>query len=140
MAGINVKRWVMGGVVAGIIVFILEGMASVLYTGPMTEALERHGLSMEMSAGMFVLALLVSLLGGLVAVFFYAAARPRFGPGPKTALIVAVAPFAGGYLLSLIGYHMLGLFPGGLLLTWGCIGLIEMVVATMVGGAIYREA
>lgn len=45
--------------------------------------------------------------------FLYAAARPRFGAGPKTAVIVAVAMWAGGYLLSLVGYHMLGLYPGG---------------------------
>ena len=140
MAGINFKRWLLGGAAAGVIVFVLEGIAGTFYMEPMNTAMEAHGLSMEMGTGTMLLALLVSLLGGLTSVFFYAAARPRFGPGPKTAIIVAVALFLGGYMLSLIGYHMMGLFPDSLLLTWGTIGLVEMIIATMAGAAIYREA
>lgn len=45
----------------------------------------------------------------------------------------------GGQLLALIGYGMLGLFPGRLLVVWGIVGLAELVVAGLVGGWIYRE-
>ncbi len=140
MGTINVGRWVMGGVVAGILIWIIEGLASALYMEQMQAAMEAHGLSMEMSAGVWVLSVVVSLLAGLVLVFFYAAARPRFGPGPRTAVIVAVALFVGGYLLSLVGYHMLGLFPDTMLVTWGIIGLVEWILATLAGGWIYRES
>ena len=140
MSGINVGRWLAGGIVAGFVVWLIEGLASVLYVSEMQAALEAHGLSMEMGAGTFVLSLLVSLILGLALIFLYAAARPRFGPGPKTAVIVAVALWAGGYLLSLIGYCMMGLFPGNLLVLWGVVGLVEMVVAALAGGWIYREA
>jgi hypothetical protein len=50
----------------------------------------------------------------LVLTFLYAAMRPRFGAGPKTAVIAAVAFWSGGYVLSLIGYGMVGLYPAGL--------------------------
>lgn len=73
-------------------------------------------------------------------VFSYAVARPRFGPGPKTAITVAVALWVGGYLLSLFGYQMLGLFPGRMLVLWGRVGLVEMVLAALVGGWIYLQA
>jgi len=140
MGGINVSRWLAGGVVAGIVIWLLEGLGSVFYMSQMEEAFAAHNLSMEMSAGMIVLTILVSLIVGLTIIFFYAVGRSRFGPGPKTAVIVAFALWFGGYLVSLIGYHMIGLYPGHLLVHWGLIGLVEMIIAALVGGWIYREA
>ncbi len=139
MSGINVGRWIAGGVVAGVFVWLFEGVASVLYMEEMTEAMKAHNLSMDMSPAMWALTILVSLLMGLVAVFFYAAARPRFGAGPKTAALVGVALWAGGTLISLIGYQMVGLYPSNLLVMWGIVGLVEVVFATIIGAWIYRE-
>jgi hypothetical protein len=139
MGGINVQRWLMGGVAAGVVIWLIEGAASVLYMDQMQASLEAHNLAIEMSAGLMVLSIVLSLIAGLVLVFFYAASRPRFGPGPATAAIVATALWAGGYLLSLIGYQMLGLYPTGMLVQWGVVGLVEMIIATMIGGWIYRE-
>ena len=139
MRGINLKRWIAGGVVAGIFIWMIEGAASTLYTNDLRAALEAHGLSMRMDAGVWLTSLAVSLIAGLTLVFFYAAARPRFGPGPKTAVTVAVALWIGGYLLSLLGHKMLGLFPGRVLVLWGAVGLVEMVLAALIGGWIYRE-
>jgi hypothetical protein len=139
MGGINVGRWLAGGVVAGIVTFLMEGIASVFYVEEMQTALAALGLSMEMTGAVWVLAILVSLVGGLVLVFFYAAARPRFGPGPKTAVLVAVFMWSGGYLLSLIGYYISGIYPGGMLVKWGVVGLVEMILAGLAGGWVYRE-
>ncbi len=140
MGGINVSRWIAGGVVAGILIWVFEGIGSVFYMSEMEATLASHNLSMEMSAGILVLSILVSLIVGLTIVFFYAVGRSRFGPGPKTAVIIAVVLWIGGYLVSLIGYHMVGLYSGHLLIHWGLIGLVEMIIAALVGGWIYREA
>jgi hypothetical protein len=43
-------------------------------------------------------------------------------------------------LLSLIGYQMVGLYPVTMLALWGLVGLIEMIVAGLIGCRIYREA
>lgn len=139
MGGVNVRRWLAGGIAAGVLMWILEGAGSMLYMDRMEAALTAHGLSMEFSAGVLVTSLLVSLIAGLTIVFFYAGVRPRFGPGPWTAVLVAVVLWFGGYFLSIIGYAMLGLFPGGLLTTWAAIGLVEMILASLLGGWIYRE-
>ena len=140
MGGINVKRWIIGGLTAGIVMWVMEGAAAQLYMADMEAAMEAHNLAMEMSAAMMVMSLLVSFIIGLTIVFFYAACRPRFGPGPKTAVKVAIALWFGGYMLSLLGYQMMGLFPNGLLATWGVLGLVEMIIVAMVGGWLYREA
>lgn len=140
MAGINVGRWLFAGVLAGILIWILEGVGSVFYMADMLEVLQAHGLAMELTFSTWLLSIAVSLIAGLALVFFYAAARPRFGAGLKTAVIVAVAFWLGGYVVALIGYHMLGLFPGTMLVTWAAIGLVEMILAGLLGGALYREA
>lgn len=139
MAGINTQRCIAGGLAAAAVIWLMEGAASILYMDEMTARLDALGLSMELSPGIMALTVLVSVLVGLVLVFFYAAARPRFGPGPKTAATVAAALWAGSYLVSLIGFHMIGLYPPSMLAIWALVGLVEMIVAAMVGGWIYRE-
>jgi len=61
----------------------------------METALADLGLTMDMTGMTWVLAILVSLILGLALVFFYAAARPRFGAGPMTAVKVAVVFWFG---------------------------------------------
>jgi len=139
MGGINVARWLLGGIIAGIVIWVFEGVGSFFYMADMEAALAAHNMTMEMSAGIWVLTIVLSMIVGLTLVFFYAAVRPRFGPGPKTATLVAVVLWISGYLLSLIGYDMIGLYPKTMLTLWGLIGLIEMLVAAHVGGWIYRE-
>ncbi len=140
MGGINVKRWLIAGTVGGVLFWVIEGVAAMLfYMDQMEASLTAHNLSMEMNAQTTILSVVVSLLAAYVIVFFYAAARPRFGPGPKTAIIVGTVLWFGTYLLTLIGYHMLGLYPTSLLITWGIVGLGEMILVSLVGGAIYKE-
>jgi hypothetical protein len=140
MGGINVGRWLAGGVAAAVVIFALDGVSSVFYLDQMMASLEDHGLGMEMSGSAMAMNVLVSLISGLVLVFFYAATRPRFGPGPKTAILVAVVLWCGGYLLSLVGYQAVGMYPTGMLVMWGIIGIVEMIIAALVGGWIYKEA
>ncbi len=139
MGGINVARWLASGFAAAVIIFLTEGIASVFYMEEMEASLEALGIAMEMSASNWILAILVSLILGMVIMFFYVAARPRFGPGPKTAILSATVLWFGGTLLSLIGYQMIGLYPTGRLVGWGVVGLVEMNLAALVGGWIYRE-
>ncbi len=139
MGGIDTKRWLLGGLAAGVLIWLIEGLASLLYMADMKTALEAHGLAMEMSVGAVVTSVIVSLIAGLTIVFIYAMARARLGPGPRTAVIVAVAFFVGSTLLSILGFRMLGLFPDGMLLTWAVVGLVEAVLAALLGGYVYRE-
>ena len=139
MNRMNTGRWLLGGLAAGVVIWLLEGAASILYVEDMMTSLQAHNLSIRVDASTWVVSVLVSLITGWVAVFFYASVRPRFGPGPKTAVVVAVTLWCGGYLLSLLGYQMMGLFPPGLLVLWGAVGLVEMVLATLLGAWLYRE-
>jgi len=140
MGSINVGRWLAGGVAAAVVIFAVEGVSSVFYLDQMMASLADHGLGMEMSGSAMARTVMVSLISGLVLIFFYAAVRPRFGPGPRTAILVAVFLWLGGNLLSLVGYQMVGIYPTGLLVMWGIVGIVEMIIAALVGGWIYKEA
>ena len=139
MAGINLRRLVAGGSAAGLLIWALEAAASLLYLDGMTAALEAHDLAVSMSATKIFLTIALSLLSGMTLVFLYAAMRPRFGRGPRTAVIAGVVMWVGAYLFSLAGYAMIGLYPPSMLVTWGFIGLAEMVTAAVVGAWVYRE-
>jgi hypothetical protein len=139
MGGINVARWLSGGVAAGLVIGIVEGLASLVYGDRVQAMLAAHDLALVIDAGTVALGLLASLLVGLALTFFYATARARFGPGPRTAVIVAVVFWAGGYVMALVGSQMLGLFTGAMLVAWGAVGLVELVLASLAGGWVYRE-
>jgi hypothetical protein len=139
MGGIDTKRWLLGGLAAGVLIWLVEGLASMLYMDDMKAALDAHGLSMEMGPGAIVTSVVVSLLAGLVIVFVYVMARARLGPGPRTAVVAGVAFFLGSTLISILGWGMLGLFTGRMLATWAVIGLVEVVAAALLGGYVYKE-
>ena len=139
MGGINVGRWLASGFAASVVVFLVEGMASVFYMEEMEASLETLGIAMEMSTIGWIMAILASLIVGMAIMFFYVAARPRFGPGPKTAILAATVIWVCGNVLALMGYQMIGIYPTGMLVMWGGIGLVEMNLAALVGGWIYQE-
>lgn len=139
MNGMRAGRWIAGGIAAGALMWVVEGFSGMAYQKEMEAALASHGLSMEIGPGSFLLSVAASLIAGLALIFFYAAARPRFGPGPRTAILVAVVLWSGGYFLSMLGYHLLGLFPDRMLALWGATGLVEMILGSLLGAWVYRE-
>jgi hypothetical protein len=122
MTRINVARCALGGIIAGVVSWLLGILTGRIYLEGMRAA--------RAARGAFVATL----------VFFYAAARPRFGPGPGTAIIVAVGLWLGGPLVSLMTFHGAGLYATRSLLLWGAVSLVEMILAALAGASVYREA
>ena len=83
--------------------------------------------------------LVLTFVGGVFAIWLYAAIRPHYGPGPKTA---AYAGFAL-WLISGLGPtvwsgHILAL-PTGLVMSTVATGLVADVVATVLAAWPYKE-
>jgi hypothetical protein len=76
---------------------------------------------------------------GILAVWLYAAIRPRFGPGSKTAYTAAIAVWIPGYVLSMVPPAMMGIFPVRLMLISLAAGLVEILIATQIGACVYKE-
>jgi hypothetical protein len=76
---------------------------------------------------------------GFLLVFLYAAIRPRFGAGPRTAMIAAALLWLAAFLprqLLLSEFGILNRPQLVLSLSWS---VAEVVVASLLGAAIYRE-
>ena len=79
------------------------------------------------------------LLTGIAMVWLYAAIRPRFGEGPKTAVLAGAAMWFMNYGLGGSFPVVTHLFPLGLAAVTTLIGLVEVVVAGLAGARVYRE-
>lgn len=135
----NAMRVLLGGLLAGVFINISE---AVLNAGILMDqyqaAMEMHGLT-EPSwamAGYIVSGFVL----GLVLAWEYAAIRPRLGPGWRTGAIAGVVLWIVGYAVPTIWFLAMGLSVGAgattLAMVWG---LVELVLAGVIAGWLYRE-
>jgi len=82
--------------------------------------------------------LAVDFLMGLLVVFTYAAMRPRFGPGAKTAIVAAFVPFAAATLV-LSGFTSMGMMTTGMLVRGAIASIVNMSIGAIAGAAVYSE-
>src|SRR4029453_18469102 len=96
MASIDTGRVVMGGLLAGVVMNACDMFWNmVVLKDDMIGVAQRLGLdpAAAMSFSAAVPWILVDFVIGLAVVWNYAAIRPRFGAGPKTAILAALAPW-----------------------------------------------
>lgn len=140
MKKINWKKVLLGGVVAGIIIDIIEGVLEGVILGPQwRQAMQALGHPLQETGGKMVLHVLLGLAYGLSAIWLYAAIRPRYGAGPKTALYAGLSVWLLGNLLPSLNWGTRGLFPGHLVAIAVVVGLAEIILATEVGAWLYQE-
>lgn len=139
MGGVNWPRVILGGLVSGVIINILEGASSLLYGEQMQRAMTEHNFSLDMAPATMVLFLLLGFIAGLGGAWLYAAIRPRYGAGAGTAVKAGVAVWFVGYFSACLGWLALGLYPPGLFAMAALVGLVEIVLGTVVAGWLYRE-
>jgi len=141
MGKINVGRVVLGGIVAGIVFNIFGGLVDGWLLMPRWTA----GLKVLGHSGFTAKqAIAYNLLGfafGLTAVWIYAAIRPRFGAGMKTAVYAGIALWIVGFLLPNSAFMYIShLFPRGLTAYTTLGALVEVLAAMVAGAALYKES
>ena len=140
MPSINMKGVVIGGLLAGLIINISESILNIPVLGAQFEAAMKALNLPPVGNGAVVVFLIGGFVLGLLLVWLYAAIRPRFGGGPKTAIIAAIVFWFLAYFWPSLGTGLLGIMPMKLLLIAVVWGLVEVMVAALVGGAVYKEA
>ena len=140
MGKINCRRVFLGGLLAGLILNVLGFAAWALFLGrTWRAALETLGHPLEETFGALVLMVLLYFVVGILAVWLYAAIRPRYGAGPRTAVVAGFAFWLLSGLIPTIGWGSLRLFSADLLALDALTSLVMVVVATLVGAWIYTE-
>lgn len=141
MQGINWTRVLLGGIAAGIIIDVIEFLLhGVVLASDWRQAMANLGRPMQETVGDMVFYVLLGLIYGILAVWLYAAIRPRYGAGPLTALVAGFALWLLAYLLPTLSWMALNLFPGRLLAIALLVGLVEILIATLAGAWLYKES
>jgi hypothetical protein len=139
MSKINWTRMFLGGLLAGVIINLFEFVTNgVVLRREWAEAMKALGRS-AMAPTAVVVFVIWGFLVGISAIWLYAAARPRFGPGVKTAALTGFAFWVFGYALPTLGNWALGLFPKRLLVIGVLVGLVEVILASVAGAWLYKE-
>jgi len=141
MGKVNWPRIILGAVVAGIICFVGDGVIhGVLLKDRWAAIMAGMGRKVTEEPSHMVYYAAYDFAKALVGVWMYAAIRPRYGPGPRTGLIAAVATWALVIPIALLGLIPSGFFGRRFALLWSIDGLVVMVIAISVGAWLYREA
>ena len=139
MGKINLGRVIMGGIVAGIIIDIVEYVLNAIVLADRWQAVTTAHNLVPVGTNAIIVFNLLGLVTGIAAVWTYAAIRPRLGEGPGTAFSAALLIWVVGYLIPDAYNAVVGLFPHSLTLILVVVGLVEIVVATLAGAYIYKE-
>jgi hypothetical protein len=140
MGKINWGRVVLGGLLAGLVLNVIDYLVyGVWLAADLNAAMQALGKS-AMAMSTIVWFIIFDFLFGIFLVWFYAAIRPRFGPGPRTAALAGVAIWVLYGALHTLGEAPMGLFPPRIYVIGLIVGLAEYVAAGVIGAKYYVEA
>ena len=138
MGKINWGRVIGGGLLAGLVGNILEALHGFLMKAQYEEMMK--SIHKDMAEPKALVAHLAwSFILGIAAIWLYAAIRPRYGPGPATALRAGFAVWIFAHATFAIGTVTLGIFPVRFMVIVAVVALVERILSTLAGAAIYRE-
>lgn len=139
MGRIDIGRVLLGGIVAGVIITIGEMIANMwLFVEHNQAIMERLDVA-EPGGAQIAFFTVISFMVGITMIWLYAAIRPRYGPGPGTAICAALFTWALFYLFPMLMWTAVGVVSTGATVTFAIWGAVQLVVAALAGGMLYQE-
>jgi hypothetical protein len=139
---INTKKVLLGGLAAGFVMNIIDWIVNGYLLAARMKAESdafKPGLSDQMMQGSAIVGYIVmDFVLAFALVWTYAAIRPRFGPGIRTASYAALL----FWLLTMIfmaGYMHMGMMSAGLWWTFAFVGLVNYLLSAWAGAKVYSE-
>lgn len=138
MGKTNVARVLLGGLLAGLVINIFEYVTNGVVFAAQWDAYEK-ALGRQMRPGAIPFFVISAFVAGIGVVWLYAAARPRLGPGPKTAALTGLAYWFFAYAIPAANHVAANLVPGHMTLVITFILLVGVLLASVCGAALYKE-
>jgi len=136
MGKINLGRVILGGLVAGVVINLFEGIFNaVVLKQEMESALTALRLNPAFSTKQIAFFTVAGFAIGILLVLTYALMRPRLGAGVNTALCAGALVWAVGNAIPNSFNAVMHVFPLALLLKGTAVGLVE----TLIAAALYKE-
>jgi len=138
---INTKKVLLGGIVAGVVMNVIDFVVQYILGARMkaeSDAFEPGMADAMMTGSAIATSVVMDLILGIALVWTYAAIRPRFGPGPRTAM------YAGAlfWVLASIffsGFMHMGMMSSGLWWSFAFFGLVNFLLSAWAGAKVYSE-
>ena len=139
MGKINLQKVIVGGFIAGLVLNVFDFLVyGVWLKNDMNAAMAALS-KPAMTTNMILWFVFLDFLYGIWLVWLYAAIRPRFGAGPRTAVIAGVAMWVLFSLLHTLSEAPMGLFPQRLMVITTVTTLIAWPIAAAAGAKFYSE-
>ena len=142
MQKINLGAVISGGALAAvtfvIVEFVLEGAVGLLGLNEADLLREAFPNIVVGGTAYHVWNIVHLFLVFFLAIWVYAAIRPRFGPGPKSALITAFVLWTM-YFWIVMNFARLGIFPLNVAIVSLAFNFVEIPAAILVGARMYSE-
>jgi hypothetical protein len=140
MGKINLGRVILGGLVAGVIINLIEGvMNGVVLADRWAAQMTSLNRAAAGSVKQIVVLNLWGFAAGLLTVWLYAAIRPRLGAGPRTAMCAGLFTWATICGMGTAVPVILHVYRLDLGLMGVGYELVEMLIASVAGAYFYKE-
>jgi hypothetical protein len=139
MSKINLGRVVLGGLVAGVVLSIGNILLNrVWLRDDLKVDLSRLNLS-EPGNDFVIKGVVLTLILGIGIVYLYAAIRPRFGAGVKTAICAGLMAWFFAVLYTGVIISMVFKLSEGLTIKRTVFALFQYAIGAIAGAWLYKE-
>ncbi len=141
MGTINWRRVLLGGLVTGAIILVAQMAFHWAIAGSNWWFFRAFAQPIAQAPGIARYAGL-HLIAGIAVIWLYAAARPRYGAGPKTAVLIGIAYWVIGHALPAYGFQPLIAEEFRNARMWvisELVYLLGVVLGSLVGARVYTE-
>jgi len=140
MSKINMSRVLLGGLAAGVVLDATDGILnSVVLADQWSAYMQSVGKAPAFGGSQIAGFVINGFILSIALVWLYAAIRPRFGPGPATAIRAGLAAWVIGYLVPNVAFIIGGLAPGKITVVLIVAGIFQTALAALTGAWVYKE-
>lgn len=140
MKAINTRRALLGGVVAAVIINVIETvMNGIVLKNDWASAMQALGKSGEVTGYAITIYMMAGLIEGIIGVGLYAALTSRYGTGSPTAAKAGLVIWALASVIPSLMWLPAGILPGRMSAFVVVVDFIAILLGVTMGALLYRE-